>query len=370
MGSANKNTDKGKETRSKLEQEIYDALNSEPEFKEPLDSDLSPLNEPVEEIPPVNNEYYFEELCNWLSNGYQQLFHEIHTKEDYVIRHAFFPPEQTIKSKNTEKKIEKKAWKPISETELELQPERAQDRLFDKSPQHHVFLITLLEAAVIDTANFINAYAAWTNKTIELEGDTGKQKCMELLIRDLEIYLEREDAQLLPVLYSNIDYGLSLSADLENLDTNADEDVPVFEYGFSKATSDAFTSQLITLLKEKLAAITNKDPVPVTTSEDEFNLTEKALILSYLQDANEFISSDQQVRINEFVALLLSISIESVKSAFQKAHRIKTGTLTSHEAKARVNNLKKILPVFHRLELPEMVSRIESRIKKVQTFIN
>lgn len=105
MRSDNKNTDKNKKALSKLEQEIHDALNSKPEFEEIPDLESSPLNEPVEEMPSIENETYIVELCNWLSNGYQQLFYETYTKEDYVIRYELYPPEQFPEPHDVQKQI-------------------------------------------------------------------------------------------------------------------------------------------------------------------------------------------------------------------------------------------------------------------------
>lgn len=345
-----------------LEQEILKALNSEPEFEKVPSLKLSPFNDPVAETPHVKNKAYFTEFCNWLSNGYQQLFHEAHTEEDYTARYAIFPPEQFPEPDN----VYKQTWEPISEKELELLSEPAKKRLFDKSPQHHIFLISILEAIKTDTGKFIETYARRTNRQLELKEATGVQKCLESLIQELEGYLESEGPQLISVLYHHRDHGLMMSIDGYKLDVEEDE--PIFEFGFSKTSSDSFTGKVIHLLKEKLNAISNQNPIPFKSGE-ALNLTEKALILSYLQEANEFISSDEQVRVNELVALLLGVSSESIKKAFQRVHQIKTGTLTSQEAKAKLKNLQRILPVFQRLELPGMVARIESRIKKVQTFI-
>ena len=249
MESDNKNTDKNKETPSKIEQEINDALNSESEFEPILDPELSPLNEPVEEILPIKNEAYFMELCNWLSNGYQQLFHKTPAKRDYLIRYYFFPPEQFPEPGD----VQKQTWKPISEAALKLKPEPARQRIFHKSPQHHVFLISILEAISRDTEKFIEIYVAHTNKTLELKYAGGIQKCLELLIGELRTYIERNNTQLLPVLYHNKDHGLMM---LENgYELNDNEDQLVFEFGFSKITSDNFVKQLIKSLEVKLTSL-------------------------------------------------------------------------------------------------------------------
>src|SRR5690606_18997550 len=144
----------------------------------------------------------------------------------------------------------------------------------------------------------------------------------------------------------------------------------VYEYGFSKETSDAFTRKLITILRRKLSDnnVVKVETRKIGTSE-EFTLTEKALILSFLQDTNDFVVSADQVRVNELSALLMGSSVESAKKAFQRAHQIRMGQLSSNEARAKLRNLQRILPVFHRLGYAETVKNIESRIKKVQEFI-
>ena len=266
MSSDNKNTDKNKEARSKLEQEIYDALNSEPEFEEILDPELSPLNESIEDILPIKNEAYFVELCNWLSNGYQQLFHKIPAKRDYLIRHDIFPPEQFFKPNV----FQKQTWKPISEAALKLKSEPARQRVFHKSPQHHVFLISILEAISRDTEKFIETYVTQTNKTLELKYTGGIQKCLELLIGELRTYIERDNAQLLPVLYHNQDHGLMMSEDGYELNDN--EDQLVFEFGFSKTTSDNFVKQLIKSLEAKLTLL---NPPLVDKKTSKANPNEK-----------------------------------------------------------------------------------------------
>jgi hypothetical protein len=361
LGSDNKNTDKNKEARSELEQEIYDALNSETEFEKIPDYKIPTFNDPVEEILPIQDEVYFIELCNWLSNGYQQLFHKTYAKRDYLIRYTIFPPEQVPEPGD----VQKQTWEPISEAALKLKPEPARNRIFHKSPQHHVFLISMLEAISKDTEKFIETYVTHTNKTLELKYAGGIQKCLEMLIGELRAYIERDNTQLLPVLYHSQDHGLMMSEDGYELNDN--EDQLVFEFGFSKITSDNFTRRLILILQEKNNSINGKEQVPL--KEESLDSTEKALIISYLQDAKEFITSHEQARISELVSLLTGSSKESVKKTFQKIHPIKRGVLTTEQAKARLKNLKKILPIFHRLELPEIIEKVQSRIKEVESFI-
>ena len=250
MGSANNNTGKNREARSKLEQEIYNALNSEPEFEELLDPELSPLNEPVEEIPAIKRKAYFKELCNWLSNGYQQLFHKTYAKRDYLIRYATFPPEQVPEPGD----VQKQTWKPISEAALRLKPEPARKRMFTQYYQHHVFLTSMLEAINSDTAKFIETYASQTGKSLELKYAGGIQKCLELLISELRNYLDRKNNQLIPVLYHHRDHGLMMSIDRDDM-PHDDEDEPVFEFGFSKTTSDNFVKLLVKNLEERLSSL-------------------------------------------------------------------------------------------------------------------
>ncbi|MBL4593635.1 MAG: hypothetical protein JKX68_07465 [Flavobacteriales bacterium] len=357
-----KNQDKSsKENLSKIEQEIVDVLNSQSiEFEGILDVEHSPLQIPVKETLIIKDKSYFKELCNWLSNGYQQNFYDLCTKEDYVIRHTIFPPEQFNESKN------KQSWKPILDVELEFKKEPAKDRIFEKSPQHHVFLISILEAIGKDVSTFIEIYAKKTDKRIILNNEGGMLKCINILIQELGNYIEKKEHQLIPTLYHSEENGLYMTSSL--IDENSEnEDDFIFEFGFSKITSDCFTRSLIYILRKK--ANYTDDKKQITSKEGLLDSTEKALIISYLQDAKEFITSHEQTRINELVSLLTDSSKESVKKVFQKIHPIKRGILTPEQAKARLKNLKNILPIFNRLELPEIVEKVQSRIKEVESFI-
>lgn len=361
------------------EQMIRQVLKEKPEMEPIMEAGLPELSEPIETFPEVQDMQYFEELCRWLSNGYTQLFQQTYTEVDYQARHVVFPPEQFP----TDQEINKQTWSPIAESELRLEAEPARDRYFTKSYPHHVFLISILEAIGRDTEEFIRIYAKRTNKGLELKEPGGFQRCMRLLISELKMYLQQEEKQLIPALYSTSDNGRFMSVEAPELEytddetkeddeDNRDDAEAIYEFGFSKISSDSFSSRLIVCIEMKLSALEDKPfIIPVRPDvKEELTLTEKALIVAYLQDEGKFIVSNEQVRVIELVSFLFSANQESVKKAFQKVHPIRRGHLSSHEAKPKLKNLQRILPVFERLELKESISRIEKRIKEIEVLIN
>lgn len=131
--------------------------------------------------------------------------------------------------------------------------------------------------------------------------------------------------------------------------------VPVLQFLREKETT------LKNILKAKKQTVT-----PLT-------LAEKVLVISYLQDEGLFIStsdvtSTEQSRITDLIALLLDQDKESVKSAFQKANSTMKRKGTPSEAIEQIKSLKKISPIIDRVEQKGVLEKIAKRIQEIESY--
>jgi hypothetical protein len=195
-------------------------------------------------------DFYFSELLSWLDNRTEPIGSPIYTKRDYFRRYDIFPPDP-----DERKKPYTEFWPVINTWDLKIEKKKAMDRTYQKSPSHHVFLITMLELVKDYPEDLIEMYAREKGLTKILDSDPidGEVKCLELLINDLKIYLENKRRQLIPLLYHGHPGGIFMSADLEVVAKGPKPDPEaMYEFGFSKESSDAFTTVLINQLTERL----------------------------------------------------------------------------------------------------------------------
>ena len=221
-------------------------------------------------------DFYFSELLSWLDNRPEPIGSPIYTKRDYFRRYDIFPPTQEEK-----KKPYTEYWPVINTWDLKIEKTRAMDRGYQKSPSHHVFLITMLELVQDYPEDLIGMYARDKGLTKVLDSDPidGEVKCLELFIGDLKPYLENKRRQLIPLLYHGHPGGILMSADLEVVakSPRPDSDT-MYEFGFSKETSDAFTTVLIKQLTERLEFIKRiGQPSGENTSKAEPKSTEPSV---------------------------------------------------------------------------------------------
>lgn len=212
-------------------------------------------------------DFYFSELLSWLDNRTEPIGSPIYTKRDYFRRYDIFPPDP-----DERKKPYTEFWPVINTWDLKIEKTRAMDRGYQKSPSHHVFLITMLELVQSYPEDLIEMYARQKGLTKVLDSDpiNGEIKCLELLIDDLKIYLENKRRQLIPLLYHGHPGGILMSADLEVVAKGPKPDPDtMYEFGFTKETSDAFTNVLIRQLVDRLEFVKNIGAPPDQTTTDK-----------------------------------------------------------------------------------------------------
>lgn len=334
----------------KLRKEIEDALNEdESSIKlEPLpDDSWSPFDQPVADMPNPTVDFYFEELLSWMYNGYQSVKHEIYTDKDYIIRHEIFPPEPDYARTGPAPYTEE--YESITIEDLSLNERPAIDRIYFKSPALHVFLLSILERVKGQPEKFIATFAKQRSIIRLLEDDhdfkyQGEQKCIDLLVGELETFINSESHQLIPELYHFRGHGIIMSADLsfeklKKLDTRTEPEY-TWEFLFSKQTSDSFTKQLINVLQERKRFILqlndNASGNHTSACNDEQDnridcRADNEKIIAYFMRLAQKDEAGQQIMRKEDIELLLSANFKG----FQPKANIKITTPHLNQANLR-----------------------------------
>jgi len=103
--------------------------------------------------------------------------------------------------------------------------------------------------------------------------------------------------------------------------------------------------------------------------EIELDLTEKMLIISYLQDFDKFPANDSSRNrkdYDRFIAILFDVTYETLKNKYKNLERIKSRKLTESQLKPRINNLLKVLDVIKLLKINNLEKAIQDRINQLQ----
>lgn len=197
--------------------------------------------------PADFTDFYFDELFSWMNNGAGSAMHPVYTAKDFFKRYDNYPPEPDEKPYTEQ-------WPVINTWDLKIEKERAIERIYYKSPSHHVFVISMLELIKDHPEEFMGSYARKKGlyRLLKANPTEGEVKCLGLLIEELSPYLQTKRHQLIPLLYSPRPDGVLMSCDLEVVTPKGSDNNTMYEFGFSKESSDAFTTLLMNQLTEIL----------------------------------------------------------------------------------------------------------------------
>ena len=215
------------------------------------------LNEPVAEIPKVDPEFYIDEFLRWLSDDIFNTSDTDKIEIDYKTKHKDWP-------KLWDSKPERGEWDPVLIDNFKI----SRGGIINKGKQnisdtHIIFLTNTLSAIKQNFELFIEKYASFLQlrKLLESSNNNIYEGEMMFINRLRNTLLARnrdETKQLIPRLYHYRDHGCLMSVSLENvnkLDVKIGEEV--YEYGFSKTSSDNFSFVLNEILKERLITLQN-----------------------------------------------------------------------------------------------------------------
>jgi hypothetical protein len=127
--------------------------------------------------------------------------------------------------------------------------------------------------------------------------------------------------------------------------------------------------QYFNYLKGKLYVSQKDDSIKKIKPEIELDLTEKMLIISYLQDYNLFPKNDAYQNRNSFdrfIAMLFDVSYDSVKNKYKILKSIKSGKLSKTQIKPRIKNLLNVLDAIVLLENEDLKLVIQNRLDQLQ----
>ncbi len=217
------------------------------------------LKQPVAEIPKVDPEFYFDEFLRWLAEEYLETAESNKIQVDYTIKHKDWP-------RLLDSKPELNEWNPLTkEDNLFTLGELDNVGIRNISFAHLIFAKEILTAIKDNIESFITRYASFLQLTRLLETTTDNIYGGEIIIlnRSKDKIISRinnHSKQLIPKLYHFRDHGRLMSVSLDNinpLDIKTDD--YIFEFGFSKTSSDSFSHALIEILNDRLSELQNLD---------------------------------------------------------------------------------------------------------------
>jgi len=215
------------------------------------------LNEPVAEIPKVDPEFYIDEFLRWLSDDIFNTYESDKIEIDYKSKHKELPRLMYSEPEQSE-------WDPILIDNLKITHRgKIHKGKGNISDTHIIFLTNTLSAIKQNFELFIEKYASFLQLRKLLESSKnniyeGEMMLINRLSNKLLARNRDEKKQLIPKLYHYRDHGCLMSVSLENvnkLDVKIGEEV--YEYGFSKTSSDNFLIVLNEILKERLITLQN-----------------------------------------------------------------------------------------------------------------
>lgn len=215
------------------------------------------IKQPIAEIPEVDSGFYIDEFLRWLSEDFNRTLATDKIDTDYSTEHKDWPRLIDSVPKTT-------LWEPLIKQDLSIAP-RTTMNMEERniSITHWSFLIQTLSAIKQNFELFISQYASFVQLTKLLT--SSKNNIYEgeiILIKQLsDTLLSRkndETKQLIPRLYHYRDHGYLMSVNLENVDKmDIKTGELVFEYGFSKTSSDNFTNELDKILSNRIIKLEN-----------------------------------------------------------------------------------------------------------------
>jgi len=246
------------------------------------------LNQPLAEMPKVDPQFYIDEFLRWLSEDYFDTAASDKIEADLIIRHKDWPKLVDSTPKLSE-------WDPliVEDGFLKL---KGHSNFMDRniSFPHLIFVIETLSAIKNNIESFITSYASFQQLTKLLEtSEDGVYDGEVILLNDLKDQLESRildpSKQLIPKLYHFRDHGCLMSVDLDNvnqLDIKTQE--YIYEFRYSKTSSDAFSHALIEIINERLFKIQNlfrQDNTDKSTSSYQWTNTKNFLYVTELGNA-------------------------------------------------------------------------------------
>lgn len=215
------------------------------------------LNQPLAEIPKVDPEFYIDEFLKWLSDDIFNTPESDKIAIDYKTKHTDWP-------KLWDSKPERSEWDPVLIDNLKITHRgKINKGKRNISDTHIIFLANTLSTIKHNFELFIEKYASFLQlkKLLESSKNNIYEGEMVLINRLSNTLLARnrdETKQLIPRLYHYRDHGCLMSVSIENID---DLDIRigevVYEYGFSKTSSDSFSIGLNNVLESRITTLNN-----------------------------------------------------------------------------------------------------------------
>ena len=215
------------------------------------------LKQPIAEIPKVDPQFYIDEFLRWLSEDYFETSASDKIPTDKTIKHKDWPRLLDSKPKYSE-------WDPLTK----------EDNLFNLiewdntgnkniSYPHLIFVNSSLIAIKNNIETIIRSYASFLQLTRLLEAPTANIFSGEitLLIRLKDAIISRINSpskQLIPKLYHFRDHGRLMSVSLDNVNSlDIKTEGYIYEFHFSKTSSDSFSHAVIEILNDRLNELQN-----------------------------------------------------------------------------------------------------------------
>lgn len=129
--------------------------------------------------------------------------------------------------------------------------------------------------------------------------------------------------------------------------------------------------EYLAYLRKLSQEMDSENPVSPNPKIKAIDLTERLLIIRYLQQHNQFpqynpTEGHTKKMFEEFVSLLLSESKDAVKKGFQRVDKIlKSTDLTKENKTDRLKQLKNVSSYFTSIDKKECVSDIQKLISKI-----
>lgn len=215
------------------------------------------LNQPLAEIPKVDPQFFIDEFLRWLSEDYFDTSASDKILTDTTTIHKDWPRLIDSNPKLYE-------WDPfiVEDDFLKL---KGRYNFIDReiSYSHLIFIIETLSAIKNKLESFITSYASFQQltKLLEISGDgiyEGESLLLNRLKDQIQSRILDQSKQLIPKLYHFRDHGCLMSVDLDHvnhLDIKTQD--YIYEFRFSKTSSDAFAHVLIEIINERLIKIQN-----------------------------------------------------------------------------------------------------------------
>ena len=215
------------------------------------------LNRPIAEIPEVDPEFYMDELLRWLSKEYLEISKSNKIAIDYTTRHEDWPKLMDSKPKHIK-------WDQLNREDISSNMREIKS-FGNKniSTSHLIFIIQTLTTIEKNIESFITRYASFQQLTRLLESYTSNVYDGEIILinklKDQIIsQINDQSRQLIPKLYHIRDHGFLMSTNLKNVNSRDKRtEEYVYEYGFSKISSDNFSHSLVEILNQRLITIQN-----------------------------------------------------------------------------------------------------------------